>query len=493
MAVTSLPQTTLYPASGYYITKSGKNEFFGTSKTLSSANEILYINFRKTEIEDSHVFTNTLLQLNIVRVVGTATSITLNVYIADGEVNENTGWAAVNASGSLRGALLGTETLYLSDDNEIIYVDIDDFSDDHIYGASGKTGIIIEITPNSGVAEVKIVGLYSWDDDAGEKQNPTILLYYSLTPSSFVGANRILQAVTENSYINSDAITTNYSSETSIVVDENGFLEKRGLFKFDLSSIPPGSDVIKALLFIPRSVSSKSEGQRDFIYRILQDWDEDAVTWVTAETGIGWKHIGGYYDETGASDSYNMIVGAASNKYDITVLLQKIIGSFGNSVSSSYGFMLKGQDLIFNSKSSDDVAYIDVVYMAKKLNQPPEAPTLTTPSEKSVVSTQPVFAAAINDDNAYGATEGDDLHFRIEISDDQVFSDGNITSFSTSVSTIGWHWSALGNFSDASSVFPIPAGSYTAGISRVKFDMSETSSYLGEGVTWSWRMVMIDE
>jgi len=486
------PQITLYPKSGYYISRDGSNEFFGESKSLTSVNSILYINYQKTLITEAYFIYYALLKLNLVRVTGTATSITINIYIATGEVNQYTGWTAVQSGGALRGSLLNSQTVNLTDDNEEIYIDIYDFAENHIYGSTGYSGIIIEMVPSSGTANMKTVGLYSWDNDIGEKQNPVIQIYCGQTSSSYPMATRTTSVVTENSYINYYNQNTNYSSEDLIKV-ESGYFEKRGIFKFNLSDIPAGSDIRKAILYLPQSVVSKVEGQKDFIYRILQDWDEDTVTWLYAENTTEWKIPGVFYDDSGIYDSYNMIVKEKSNAYDITKLMQVIVGSFEHTTSNSdFGFMFKGQNITFNSNNIDETAYIDVIYMAAKLNQPSEAPTLISPTNGTTTTITPTFIATINDDNAYGATEGNDLDFRIEISRDMSFSTVNITSFSTITSITGWYWSALGDFSDASIVFPIPAGGYTPGISKVKFIMSETTSSLAKGYTWAWRLITLD-
>jgi hypothetical protein len=487
------PQTILYPKNGYYITKSGKNEFFGESKTISSQNEIIYIDYQTTNIEVNNFLYYALLQLNIVRVNGTSNNIILNIYVAEGNVDEYTGWSAVKSSGVLRGDLLTSKEVNLSDDNEIIYIDVYDFMQNYMW-ITGETGIIIEMVPGDGTANVKIVGLYCWDNDAGEKQNPIIKLYYGQTSNSYIGANRILQAVSEDTYIDSYNMNTNYEDANLIRIDKNGSQEEIGLFKFDFSVIPPGSDIKKAMLYLPKDNTSPTQGQRVLLYRILQDWDENTATWLSAEDDTNWRFPGCYYDDSDHYTSYNMIVGEESNKYDITKLMQIIIGSFGHSVSiGDFGFMLKGEDLVISSKDVEDVAYIDVIYMAKNMNQPPERPILETPADEALITTQPTFIAIIKKDNAYGDTEGDDLHFRLEVSTDKSFSDSNITSFSTSDSITGWSWSALGDFSDASTTFPIPAGSYTPGTSKIKFDMSGTSATLTEGNVWSWRMFAIDE
>ena len=487
------PQIILFPKSGRFISNNGRNDFFGESKSLSSSNEVLYVHYQKTLMNVSHFIFYGLLKLNVARITGTASLVTINVYTANAEVDENTGWTAVSSSGSIRGALIGSQTATLRDDNTLISIDIYDYVQNYVYGDNGHHGVIIEMVPTGGTASMQVVGLYSWDNDVGEKQGPIIDIYYGRTPTSYVNAVRTLAATTEDTYIDSYNIYSNYGSESLVLIDKDGYQEKRGLFKFDFSDIPAGSDVIRAILYLPKSVVSTTNGQKDVVYRILQDWDESSATWLMADSNTEWNFSGSYYDDSGTYDSYNMIVAEENNRYDVTKLMQVIIGSFDyQTTSDCFGFMFKGQDLTFRSKEDDNLAYIDVVFEAKKLNQPPESATFVSPTTGSTSVSQPTFEVTINSDNAYGITEGDDLSFRLEVSTDMSFSDDNITSFSTSVSTTGWHWSALGDFSDDSTTFPITAGAYTAGTSRVKFIMSETTSSLTVGKTWAWRLVVID-
>ena len=59
-----------------------------------------------------------------------------------------------------------------------------------------------------------------------------------------------------------------------------------GLFKFDISSIPKGASVIRATfyLFYNKWTSTNPAGRMLNVYILLNDWNENTVTWNTAPT-----------------------------------------------------------------------------------------------------------------------------------------------------------------------------------------------------------------
>jgi len=485
----------LYPKSGYYISKDGTNEIWGNSKILSSSNEVLCVHHQKTYIPTIYFISEGKLKIFIAEISGTSNSMTLNVYAAATAIDSDTTWNDVCSEGSSRGSLLGSTTLTSANSNSYVLIDIEtsgEYLSEYMYGSSAAHGLILELTSITGTAFVRIVGLYCWDEKRGEKQNPVIELTYNYTPTAYPDTVKITSLVTEDAYISEDSFAANFN-ENIILCEraETGGDEKKALFKFNLNNVPINSDILRALVYIPRNTDDAQREHREIIRRIFQDWDEDYVSWEMADIQFIWDNSGASYDFTTTYDSYNFIVEPDLYTYDITKILQVAFESFGLSTSDDfYGLIIKEQDLIFNSKEFDNSAHMTVEYLAVALNQPPEMPTLVSPTSGTYVSHQPVFIAIINDDNAYGTTEGDDLHFRLEIDDDDEFS--SPTSFSTITSTTGWHWSALGDFSDDSIVFPIPTGGYTPGTSKVKFIMSETTSSLAEK-QWYWRLIVIDK
>ena len=480
----------LFPCEAHYITRDGINEEFNNSKELSSYSYI-YINHSKIGIPDSHLIKSAKLKLYIGYIVGASTSINLNVYAANSKADYYTGWKSLISSGSLRGSMVGTLNILMDDRQKYVEINIDKYVYDYIYGDRGYYGLILEASSNDETGKIEIMGLNSWDDNMGEYQNPIIDIEYSYDATSFIDSQKISAVVTQDSYNKNSIPDNNYGNESLIRAFEyNDGDAENALFKLDMSHIPYGSDILRAKVYFPRSVVSAQEGQTGFFYKILQDWDEASNTWYDADSSNVWQYFGGHYDDT--TFSYGMDVGARQIEYDVTDIMQNVMGSFNQSKNIHfYGILIKHKNLQIVSKDNETSAYLEIKYMADKLNQPPEKVTLNSPVIGSSETSQPTFEATINNDNIFGLSENNDLDFRLEISSDISFSSDSIDSYSTTSSTTGWHWSAIGDFSDDSTTFPIVAGTYTAGVSRVRFVMSETSNLLSSR-TWAWRIITID-
>jgi hypothetical protein len=478
----------LYPKNGYYISSDGINNFWGNSITLSSANEILFIKHQKIYIPNNYYIERGYLKIYISDYYGTLDEVDLNIYTIDISVDENSTWGDISTSTK---TLVGTKKISKNDKNSYISINIQDYVSDYIYGDSAANGLIIELDSISGTVFIEMIGLYCWDETDGEKQNPVIEVTYDYVPPAYLENINVSSAITEDSYISNNNAPKNYNNKTILCEKaEIGGDTKKIFVKFNLGDIPSGSDILRALIHIPRNTDDNLREHREILRRVYQDWDEEFISWIIADDGIAWNNPGGYYDNNDLYDSYNFVVEPNLYTYDVTKIMQVAFESFSLITEEDfYGIVIKGQDLKFNSKEYDDSAYMFVEYLATSLNQPPQAPTLETPSSGTYVDNQPEFIAIINRDNAYGTTEGDDLHFRLEIDDNDSFS--SPMSFSTSDSITGWHWSALGDFSDDSTTFPISAGSYTPGTSKIKFDMSETTIFLEEKI-WYWRIITID-
>ena len=265
----------LYPKTGYYISKDGTNEFLGSAKILSSSNEILFVNYQKTEIPSNSVIKDGKLKLFISNISGTANNITLNVYAAAGTIDADTTWNNVVSGGSLRGSLLGTTTLTSANSDDYALIDIEstnNYLSDYVYGSSSAYGLIIEIIPLGGTSNVRVVGLYCWDHIVGEQQNPIIEVDYSYIPNAAPYAVKVNAAITEDAYVSEKHYNVNYNEE-SIIVERYGVggNTKYGLFKFDFSDIPLGSDILEVLIYIPRNQDDKNREHREIIRRIYSN------------------------------------------------------------------------------------------------------------------------------------------------------------------------------------------------------------------------------
>jgi hypothetical protein len=104
--------------------------------------------------------------------------------------------------------------------------------------------------------------------------------------------------------------------------------DRRGLIRFNLSSIPSNATITSAKLYLYEK--SNKTGQLTYIYRVTSNWSENTVTWAT------WLLLGGDYDN---SISYYTFIPDQNNcmlTMDITSLVQLWVkGTYPN-----YGLML---------------------------------------------------------------------------------------------------------------------------------------------------------
>ncbi len=66
--------------------------------------------------------------------------------------------------------------------------------------------------------------------------------------------------------------------------------DRRGLIKFDLSSIPSNATINGATLYLYEK-DNKSD-QTTYVYRVTSSWSESTVTWLT------WTLLGGDFDNS---------------------------------------------------------------------------------------------------------------------------------------------------------------------------------------------------
>jgi hypothetical protein len=112
----------------------------------------------------------------------------------------------------------------------------------------------------------------------------------------------------------------------------------RGLFQFDLSSIPAGATIQSATLTLynnPTSLNGLLNGQHShlsgsnmsYLQRVSSSWNENTVTWNTQPTATAANQVV-LAQDTNAHQNYIA---------DVTMLVTDMV----NNPSSSFGFMLK--------------------------------------------------------------------------------------------------------------------------------------------------------
>jgi len=139
-----------------------------------------------------------------------------------------------------------------------------------------------------------------------------------------------------------DAI--NGAQNTFEVRPDNG-ADRRGLVRFDLSSIPGNAIITSANLYLYER--SNKTGQITYIYRVQTGWSETSATWNTP-----WLTPGGDFDNTVA---YNNFIPDQKNclaSLDITNLVQAWV----NGTYANYGVLLysTGPNHIISYTSKED-------------------------------------------------------------------------------------------------------------------------------------------
>jgi hypothetical protein len=132
----------------------------------------------------------------------------------------------------------------------------------------------------------------------------------------------------DDTFIRADAPTSNFGTDTTFDVRPDNSADRRGLVRFDLSSIPSNATISSATLYLYEK--GNKTGQVTYTYRVTSNWNENTVTWSS------WTTPGGDFDN---SISYFSFIPDQNNcllTMDIRDLVQLWVkGSYPN-----YGFLL---------------------------------------------------------------------------------------------------------------------------------------------------------
>lgn len=163
----------------------------------------------------------------------------------------------------------------------------------------------------------------------------------------------------DDAYIKANSPTSNFGSLPNIEVRPDKDGSWRGLIRFDLSSIPPGSNVTQAILYLYEK--DEKLGQVTYIYRLATSWDETSVTWNTP-----WNNPGGDFNNSTAYASYLPNQRNCMITIDLTDLVQEWINGIPN-----HGMMLlsTGPNHILRYSSKEEIVVeqqpkLHVVYSA---------------------------------------------------------------------------------------------------------------------------------
>jgi hypothetical protein len=132
----------------------------------------------------------------------------------------------------------------------------------------------------------------------------------------------------DDTYIKADAATSNFGSDNTFEVRPDNGADRRGMLRFDLSSIPPNATITSATLYLYER--DNKSGQTTYLYRVTSSWNESTVTWQS------WLSPGGDFDNSVAHFAYLPDQKNCMLTMDITMLVQAwVTGTYDN-----YGVML---------------------------------------------------------------------------------------------------------------------------------------------------------
>lgn len=125
------------------------------------------------------------------------------------------------------------------------------------------------------------------------------------------------QAASADTYLGDDAPTTNHGTEVAVYGGEwnGGAQVTRGLFKFDISSVPAAVIVQSATLSLWTVVDYATNTRTYRIFRQLRAWTEAGATWNKYDGTNNWATAGGF----GATDCEQTDIGSVSIANDTAV------------------------------------------------------------------------------------------------------------------------------------------------------------------------------
>ena len=149
-------------------------------------------------------------------------------------------------------------------------------------------------------------------------------------------------------YISSGSPNSPHETDTTFGIGEDNASTnyyRRGLFQFDLSSIPSNATICSASLSLVVSSSSGATYDRVVrVYRLKTAWSEQTGTWNSASTGLPWQIAGA----SGANDRESAGIGAllvpanaASGSEQIWILDTAKIQEMVSGIVANHGFLFQ--------------------------------------------------------------------------------------------------------------------------------------------------------
>lgn len=145
---------------------------------------------------------------------------------------------------------------------------------------------------------------------------------------------------TMDAYIDNANPTTNYGSSSSLLLDTSPDIQK-SLLKFDevfgygKNKIPYGSTISSATMYL----EVYDIGNAFSIYEILEDWEENEVTYNGRLSGTSWSSIGISGSPSRSTSSLGTITATSIGTKSLTVT--DVVNSWNNRSKENYGFVME--------------------------------------------------------------------------------------------------------------------------------------------------------
>ncbi|MFH1399346.1 MAG: LamG-like jellyroll fold domain-containing protein [Candidatus Woesearchaeota archaeon] len=164
----------------------------------------------------------------------------------------------------------------------------------------------VEINNQSKSIKIKDRFVLSYADlvDSGYSvrlYNKTVILIGNVAGKNTLWLDPSISAgATHDTYINLDNTTTNYDDAGNVRVGYK--YKRRGLFIFDISSLPAAATVSSAILRLYTEGWSGATASIDIgAHEVTSNWDETQATWVNRLTATAWGTQGGDFNSTAES------------------------------------------------------------------------------------------------------------------------------------------------------------------------------------------------
>ena len=149
----------------------------------------------------------------------------------------------------------------------------------------------------------------------------------------------VIKLISKDTFIEAGYPDKNHAGDDCIIIGLYYNTSKyRGLLQFDLSALPEGSTIASAILRMYMYSATNDKISANIApYTILQDWDENTVTWNSSP------------DYNNTSTPYSVsVLGPGWYEWDIT----KMVDYWYNKIVSNYGLIMISDELTsFSTKT----------------------------------------------------------------------------------------------------------------------------------------------